>query len=170
MSIRKASGPPATRWTTDRAPPKVPHLPIERPKPREERKYIILGEACHGHDVHWDDGSTEPCCGKDQNCYWCHEGRSARRVWFLLVLDHVRRKICILQISNGAYEQNPQLRHGAGQLRGRWIRTWRVGLNPNARQVVAVGEDARQQGLPAEIDVREHLAYVWQFRRAPRIG
>jgi len=141
-------------------PPPSVFVPIFRPKPGEEMRFIALNSTIEVVWLHWINTRTAPCIGEEAGCPYCND-QIARWTGFLGVLQVGTWKQGILELSAEAVRRCPQC-NPIIHLRGRTLTYKRLPGRENARCVLAIGDlSPMLDRVPPEFDVRGFLRRLW---------
>jgi hypothetical protein len=138
-----------------------PSIQILKIRPHVTQKGFIVSDKIDAVDTHWVAGRTKPCIGVKHGCEGCGSGLEIRPKGYLAVQTDSTGKVSLLEITEGALDDNPALSAKSG-LRGKWFEARRLGDSINSRLKVETYPNKVIVGpLSPEIDVKEVLCRIW---------
>lgn len=156
-------------WVADRLPSERPRrrmYKIVRPRPMDQVRAVVTSSQVLITRTHFQENVTYKCLGVEGGCPFCRYSIPPRTKGYLCAIDVMSGKACIVELTDNAIREHPQLREGTVDLRGKVIVLARPGRNRNS-PVIAKLETCYQQSLlsslPQPFNLLQALSAMWEI-------
>lgn len=152
-------------WDDDGPDRTLEFIPIISPRPHQKLAVVITSDSWTGAYTHFYNQRTHPCLGEAPLCEGCSRRFARRWKAYLCAIMVPGGRRVIVELTVGALDSCPALRHDRGALRGKKLNLWRRGDARNAPVMASLETLKGLEGLPPAFDLMESLCRVWGVHR-----
>jgi len=144
-------------------PPKAgPKIEIVRITTAEVQKFLILGTAVFGQQIHWYGGRSHECSAIRGECENCKRGWPSKWKGYLHAIRHPDSKECFIELTPTACQTLDALIPAEENFRGKLLNFSKTKGGKHGRFIISVtATTANMHGAPAELDPVNILRYLW---------